>query len=73
MDQNFLMIFLMNWRIFQVLKIMTEFNSVMIFKTRILEFYRSQAFYLLLKLVTVFRLFSFFFWLILYLCSALVY
>ena len=34
---------------------MKDLNSVMIFKTRILEFYRSQAFYLLLKLVAVFR------------------
>lgn len=32
---------------------MKDLNSVMIFKTRILEFYRSQAFKLLLKLVAV--------------------
>ena len=39
---------------------MKDLNSVMIFKTRILEFYRSQAFKLLFKLVAVFRLFRLF-------------
>ena len=40
---------------------MKDLDSVMIFKTGILEFYRSQAFRLLLKLVSVFsRLYRFF-------------
>ena len=40
--------------------LMKDLNSVMIFKTRILKFYRSQAFQLLLKLVAVFTVFRFF-------------
>lgn len=37
---------------------MKDLNSIMIFKTCILEFYRSQASKLLLNLVAVFRLFK---------------
>ena len=41
---------------------MKDFNSVKILKNRILEFYRSQAFFkLLFKVVAVFQLFRFFY------------
>ena len=44
-----------------------DINSVMIFKIRILEFCRSQAFYIFLKLVAVFRLLISFIYLFIYL------